>query len=201
MGCDIHVYPEYRFKGDTENNEWSGFGGRINPGRNYLMFSIMAGVRGKTVLFSPRGLPEDIGWEAENDNYVYISDSKNENFVDAKKAAEWVKYGSHYKNGYEGKPTWVSHPDWHSHSWLTCSEFKQVLDKYFELEQKEWEELNKERCELIKKYKKELNLDKDTFLVKPYPHEIAPKYQALYAALEKLESLGYETRLVFWFDN
>ncbi len=198
MGCDIHVYIEYRRKNDTENNEWFGFGGKINPGRNYLMFSIMAGVRGDFILFSPRGLPPDAGWEVNEDNYVYITDFKGENCVDAKTAAEWVKHGSHYKNGVDGKPSWVSNPDWHSHSWLSFSEFKQVLDKYKELENKEWKISNKKRRELIKNCKEELYKD---YLTNPYPHETIPIYQVIYTTLNKLEKLGYETRIVFWFDN
>jgi hypothetical protein len=37
--------------------------------------------------------------------------------------------------------------------------------------------------------------------MEPCEHYDAPEYQALEAAMGRLEEMGYETRLVFWFDN
>lgn len=198
MGCDIHAYLEYQPKNNGDCN-YQCFG-EIDLYRNYLMFSIMAGVRGETVLFSPRGFPEKTSFRVTDDNFLFISDSKGEGFTDAETAKRWVKYGSYYKYDINGNPAWVSNPDWHSHSWLTCSEFKQVLDKYVELEQQEWEEIEEERKKCLMRFEKEIGKT-DNFLKDPYPHNIAGEYQALLACMENLESLGYETRLVFWFDN
>lgn len=139
MGCDIHCYIEYRERdmSDREDKSWSSFGGRINPGRNYLMFSLMAGVRGGDGIFEVRGLPEGLGYYSNDDNYLYITADKECNCgecksVSVENAARWVEGGSsEYKNNREGKPTWVSHPDWHSHSWLSLVEFRQVLEKCY----------------------------------------------------------------------
>lgn len=212
MGCDIHCYVEYR-KRDGENKNWRDFGGRINPGRNYLMFSIMAGVRSwsgnEDVLFKPKGLPEKLGYESEHDNFMYITADEEgccgcgENSVKASDADRWVKGGeSEYKNNHEGKPTWVSHPDWHSHSWLSLAEYRQVLVKFKELENVGWEEREQERLEMIEKCKdKDMELKGNSWLLEPCEHYDEPEYQAIEAAMGRLEEMGYETRLVFWFDN
>ncbi len=50
MGCDIHVFIEYSRKPELEKSTgrrfWDNFGARFNPGRDYLMFALLAGVRG-----------------------------------------------------------------------------------------------------------------------------------------------------------
>jgi len=48
MGCDIHLYIEYKSKKtefDGYDSGWQSFGKSINPGRNYAMFGLMANVR------------------------------------------------------------------------------------------------------------------------------------------------------------
>ncbi len=128
MGCDIHCYIEYRKKGETGN--WNGFGGRINPGRYYAMFSILAKVRSdddSPKLFSPKGMPEDCGFEVNDDYSDYISDDGRECHVSKHKAAEWVAKGwSKYRNEH-----WVTNPDWHSHSWLTPDEYERAIKAFY----------------------------------------------------------------------
>ena len=56
MGCDIHCYIEYKPAG---SDDWSDFGGRINPGRNYDLFAKLAGIRNYdeiTPIAKPRGM-------------------------------------------------------------------------------------------------------------------------------------------------
>lgn len=143
MGCDTHMYIEYRRK-DNENKTWQNFGGRINPGRNYLIFGIISeGVRCETTFnFPPKGMPDDAAYASRNDNQLYISETEG------------------------GKPTWVTHPDWHSHSWLTTQEFEKAMEFY--REKGNWTE---------------------------------PEYEALLASMKRFEELGFESRVVFWFDN
>jgi hypothetical protein len=171
----------------------------------------MAGVRGGVddCLFEPKGLPEDIAYAAENDNFLYISDTKcscgESRSVTMENAERWVKgESSVFKNNHEGKPTWVSGPDWHSHSWLSLTEYKQVLEKYKVLEQKDFEIRQEENLDFIK-YIKENNPDveikEDSWLMAPIEHYDEPEYHAIEAAMNRLEEMGYESRLVFWFDN
>lgn len=205
MGCDIHAYIEYRVKqtptSDEYDKKWRNFGHKINPGRNYLIFSIMAGVRGEEsdALFPPKGYPKDAGYAAEYDNFLYINDDEvGDNNVTKERAETYVKYGCVYKNNYEGKPAWVSHPDWHSHSWLTLNELQLCFKEYINKEHLSWEELEKQRKELSQRYKE---IPANSWVGVVVNHDLAPEYQAVIASMEKFESLGYETRLVFWFDN
>jgi len=207
MGCDIHLYIEYKSKKtefDGYDSGWQSFGGRINPGRNYAMFGLMANVRncysdGKLpVLVEPRGMPEDAGYTATDDNRIYISETESEDYVCMETAKRWVNSGSSkFINDNDGNPTWVTQPDWHSHSWLTTSEFESVLNKYLELEAG-W---HKVRVEEHNKMVKEVNIQPDSWAYAPPSINDEPEYQVVLASLKRFEELGYDARVVFWFDN
>lgn len=168
MGCDTHMYIEYRKKG---NEDWSPYGGRINPGRNYFIFGILAQVRCETEFsFPPKGLPKKLAYKADHDNRLYISDSNEEGYTTMERAESWVRSGSSkFINDREGNPTWVTHPDWHSHSWLSTDEFEKAMEFYRQQESGS-----------------------------KYPE---PEYEALLSSMKCFEELGYDCRVVFWFDN
>jgi len=202
MGCDIHLYIEYKSKKtefDGYDSGWQSFGKSINPGRNYAMFGLMANVRncysdGKLpVLVEPRGMPEDAGYTATDDNRIYISETKSEDYVSMETAKRWVESGSSkFINDKDGNPTWVTQPDWHSHSWLTTSEFESVLNKYLELEAG-W---HKVRVEEHNKMVKE-NIQPDSWAYAPPSINDEPEYQVVLASLKRFEELGYDARVVF----
>lgn len=134
MGCDIHCYIEYKH---PESEIWSDFGGRINPGRNYDLFAKLAGVRNyneKPPAIPPRGMPADAAYAADGDNKLFITETEGAGCVTPATAAEYVKHGSVYVNGSDDKPTWVTHPDWHSHSWLTTEEYAKSVEDSGEFE-------------------------------------------------------------------
>lgn len=168
MGCDIHCYVEYKEK---ERKRWRGFGGRINPGRNYMIFALLANVRNYWNVFpvlEQRGLPENLWIQAKNDNelFVTVEETDEEGCTTPERAAKWVEIGiSKYTD--ESKK-WVTNPDWHSHSWCTASELREVLD----------------RTEVDAEFKYQM-----------------PEWEVLYEVLRSFEKKGYNSRLVFWFDN
>lgn len=173
MGCDIHMYVEYRSPTMREDY-WSSFGERINPGRNYTLFGYLAGVRDTEVkqIVPSRGLPENLGWSAGYDSSIRINDEVSDNeegFCTLKQAQEWVKYGCKIEER-DGKPYRVSHPDWHSHSWMSVNEFGKVL-------------------------KSATSGDKQD------GNNPGDEYFALLAATKELKKRGNEVRIVFWFDN
>jgi len=202
MGCDIHLYIEYKSK-DGYDPAWQGFGGNINPGRNYAMFALMADVRNYgdeklPVLVERRGMPDDAGYTATDDNRIYISETKSEDYVSMETAKRWVKSGSSkFINDKDGNPIWVTNPDAHSHSWLTTSEFESVINKYLELEAG-W---HKVRVEEHNKMVKEENIQPDSWAYAPPSMVDEPEYQVVLASLKRFEELGYDARIVFWFDN
>lgn len=128
MGCDIHLYVEY----SDDGKRWRNFAGRLNPGRYYGLFNVIAGVRGnEDQLYTPRGLPDDISWRTASDNRLYIvpdgpGDNNDEDSVMASKAKEWVEKG--YSKYTDDDKKFISHPDWHSHSWLEVAEFSRALE-------------------------------------------------------------------------
>lgn len=130
MGCDIHCYPEFR---KPNNEHWSSWSGRVNPGRNYELFGFIAGVRGEGgPVVPPRGLPSGkLGFYAFDDHKLSINDkfADSDGFCTLAKAQEWAKHGSVIVNTEAGNPWYVTHPDWHSHTWLTPTEFEQAIER------------------------------------------------------------------------
>lgn len=169
MGCDIHCYIEYK---SATGRSWSSFGGRINPGRNYLMFGFMAGVRcDEMPHIPPRGAASDMAYKAADDNRLYISKDcpESEGNCSPENAEQWVSRGiSEYT---DDRKEFVTNPDWHSYSWLTPSEFRNSLEQCLE-------------------YCASNSEPSDTC-----------EYRAILAALQSFENQGFEARLVFWFDN
>ena len=168
MGCDIHLYVEYKNKKETN---YRNFGGRINPGRNYYIFGLLAkGVRSDLPEgIELKGLPdrETMSYMSRGENEMFIHEDGGEGFVTPETAERWVKSGS---SKYIGKDkNRITHPEWHSHSWLTTEEYEKQLNVF----------LNHPDAKLYAE----------------------PEYEAVLAILKSFESGGYDARIVFWFDN
>ncbi len=104
------MYIQYKNKKYDES--WNNFGGRINPGRNYDMFGILAsGVRTDwNKSFNPRGLPNKISLTIEEDLHNPIYNDKH-NICNRDD---------------------VINPDSHSHNYLSVDEYNQALKWYRE---------------------------------------------------------------------
>ena len=155
---------------------WMSWGGRINPGRDYVLFGYLSkGVRYDADKgFEAKGLPDELGWQSLLESRLYISKDGNDSGEYAttlEKALEWnQRFGCKLTYDKDGNPTHVDHPDWHSHSWLTTKEFEQAI----KLSQK----------------------DKNSW------GSVGIEYKALLAAMKSFEKTKkYEARVVFWFDN
>ena len=76
MGCDIHMYVEWKVK-SRNDNYWDTFGGCINPGRDYELFGLLAGVRSDEVpMFPIRGIHDNMAFESRYDYYYYVVENK-----------------------------------------------------------------------------------------------------------------------------
>lgn len=172
MGADVHLYIQYKTK---KSNYWNSFAGRINPGRNYIMFSLMAKVRGEyPESLDPKGLPEhELSYQCANDLFLYIDEKDDEGCTSLENALKWNKNnGCKIVNDKNGNPWKVEHPDWHSHSWLKIKEMKQVFKNYAKIAVKEWGS-----------------------------NKIPTEYQAVLDVMKSLKKSGNEVKVVFWFDN
>jgi len=172
MGCDIHMYVQYREKErvNTKYDWWDGFGSRFGS-RNYTLFGILAGVRDPNVKHSydPKGIPTfGLCYEIEDDLYLRIREDNIPSYDGSCTLEDAKRWGRPIINDSEGKPIKTPHPDWHSHSWLTVDELKQAF---------KW-------------YKKESGYKLDV------------EYRAMIKAMEVLKDDGKnDVVVVFWFDN
>lgn len=190
MGADIHMFVEYRnkkraqeMKAEGRTSCWYGYGGRINPGRNYTLFGVLAGVRGQyRDSFMPKGKldREEMGWSSRDANWLYIAENEKETdwengVTTLETARKWEGYGCKIENDQNGRPAWVEHPDWHSHSWMSIEELEEAFNRYKVHATSEWGE--------------------DVT-------DVPIEYRALLASMKALEDGGEnEVRVVFWFDN
>lgn len=189
MGADIHMFVEYQYKEHAQRAEkegrkpyWWGFGGHLNPGRNYTMFAILAGVRGQYPdSFEPKGiLPRDeMGFDASREAYMYIFDDKDRCCENADREPWYILRSDALKWAERGHKiidnTWMQAFDYHSHSWMTISELEKAYEIYLKYQSEQWP-------------------DEDI--------RVPLEYQALLAAMKALEGNGEcEVRVVFWFDN
>jgi len=77
-----------------------------------------------------KGLPEGLSYQTNGSNWLYITEDKDEpNTATLEEALRWAKNGSKITYDNTGTPKYVEHPDWHSHSWLTTTEFEDCINK------------------------------------------------------------------------
>lgn len=153
MGCDIHDFAEVRhqdgswrrardafenpyYKPDRPEGERNRrFCSSPCGNRNYCLFAILADVRNGigfagcdtsdrfNVIAEPRGLPEDVCREILEAYCLRVGDKEeDEDAISLETAQRYVDQG--YSEWLEqGKL--VSHPDWHSASWLLLRELEE----------------------------------------------------------------------------
>jgi hypothetical protein len=186
MGCDIHLYWESK---DYYSNEWT-LRKKLEGDRDYFLFSLMAGVRNyygaMPNLFPPRGIPQDVSLETLAEYSVPYNQRYEQN------------ESQHWELGPYRRMT---HPDWHSASWLTRSEVAEVVEAH----RKAWDEDADERearrhraIESVAELTGFTDEERAT-LRKMFGEEEA--YKPPRALIEFLRYSKPEDRLVFWFDN
>lgn len=126
LGCDIHAFIEY----SVGKYGMTPCFAEVDIDRNYLLFSLMAGVRnyaGVEPVAPPRGIPQDLSWWAK-DRYT-----------------EWVPEADRQKKAAEPSVRWwdeektrIVNPDWHTPSWLTARELHCVKAHYFQIDAQLW---------------------------------------------------------------
>ena len=129
MGCDIHCIIEYKHK-TINGDRWDSFGyTSFTPGRDYSWFANLAGVRGEpkggVALASGFGIPEDASFTTRMESSYFVQDT---NSVDIKSmldsgTVKWIDWAK----DLQGKPTRVTHPDWHTYGWCDVKAWKKSL--------------------------------------------------------------------------
>lgn len=202
MGCDIHVYTEFKLWYGKRAGEWfSADNYRLNPhygsdedekkyevvpiydSRNYSLFSILAGVRnyGNNIPISePKGLPEDCCEEIKAEYKSWDCDGHSHSYFTLKELLDYQKRQPLLKHsGYVDKEAsekldeGITPDSW----WQGGNVPGQVW--------REWEE-------------------KDTSL-KKFVDAIIEREKDIFWIFsdnqEAIEKHAEEIRIVFWFDN
>lgn len=197
MGCDIHAYIDYSFKDFDGEERAIGFA-KVHIPRSYGMFTVMAGVRAygaEVQQFEPKGLPDKVSYHVEDGYTLFVVDSKTEEpgFCSREEADRYLKYGSKYWGDDEAR---VTHPDMHTPSWLTTDELKLAYKRFREYYiQSVLPVFNKGMDE------DEINKEFDRVRGLEEPVSPIPEVEAAIGAMEALDKMGNQARLVFWFDN
>lgn len=167
MGCDIHVFMEYRDPHGWDKDRWQCFGGSLHVSRDYGLFSRLAGVRGGDAIIPFRPLPPDLSYEADRGYYrtvvpdIAYQDNNRDATVSSTKAQEWLSRG--WSVQHPTKTAKISSPDWHNARSASLDD---------------WHKATHIR-----------GRQKDAML------------EAMYGAGKRLEKMGCDVRIVFWFDN
>ena len=132
MGRDIHLYPEYRRISPDGVNPWYNFSGKFNSPRNYDLFAAL-GASVRSSISPLRGCPKDVAWITKYDAYLFVENvnTDKDGYCSLENATKWVKQGI---SKWNDNGTAVTHPDWHSHTWLTFTEWKKAINKVKDLE-------------------------------------------------------------------
>lgn len=137
MGCDIHAHIEYaEFEREGKPMWWHYC--TFFFLRDYWLFALMAGVRAynnETALIEPRGIPADATYETRSSYSLYVTDKDGSDQgggeCSRKSADRWVASGtSEWLTDPNDKYPRISHPDWHTPSYLTLEEMKAVIARY-----------------------------------------------------------------------
>ena len=129
MGADIYAFIEYR---SSSADIWRTYS-EVFLERDYDVFAALAGFRAaedKTIVFEPRGFPEDASAFAQLAYYVHIMPEEEfvanglSRFVRASDIAGIIRNGGHYR--YKSKNL-ISHPHARYPSSLSISEIQHAL--------------------------------------------------------------------------
>lgn len=171
MGCDIHLFIEYRKK-ESKSGWWS-FGAEFHLDRNYAMFGVLANVRVDVEDgFKPKGILEEGSMALRTNDALFltITETGEEEYATTLSQAEtWAGWGNKMVFRKNGDPWKIQDPDSHSHSWLTLEEYRQAT-------------------QIFAKSFPKLTLNEDYLAV-------------LAAMEKLEDDGKNEVRVVFWFDN
>lgn len=163
---------EHRHHTKQGEEWWSLTHSAFNPGQNYTLFGLLAGVRGEESLHEPRGIPADISSYTKQAFYLWASDDGFEcadgRIYPRTTIARWVAQGiSEWLDDH-----WATDGDWHTPSWLTTAEFAEALRRHAA----------------------------GTY-ADGSPRRYDVEYAMTLGAMVAAEESGHQCRIVFWFDN
>lgn len=133
MGCDIHVYVEYR-KPTGYYKEWRSLtSGKFWVERNYHMFGKLAGVRSnESPIVSPQPIPTDLSNHVAWDYYLFVVDQQQYDRSEDKTGMCSPEMANRYVNElrlsqqHPERKNLISNPDWHSAGCVTPAQWRKA---------------------------------------------------------------------------
>jgi hypothetical protein len=214
VGCDIHGFIDYDkiiAQNLTHNTHTSNFA-KLRISRNYWLFTLLSCVRGEAIQgqegMPAKGLPKSLSYTVRDEAYVTVCDDElplyDDGFCTRKDAERW---GGNY---VDEEKRFIHHPDWHSHSWLSLDEVKEVIRRYSLLKERNTLWL-KEGDPLPEGYKlqseeidEEIQVASRAGLQVAYrdgPSQVPMELLAIRSIMETITERGMTPRFVFWYDN
>jgi len=213
MGCDIHAYLDYDEFPTDDGWYVSCFAEDLDLGRNYALFSLMAGVRRdpdreQRPLFEPKGMPDRYSYQVKRAYSLSVYDDLSgvDRNCSIEQAEKWIKRG--ISIWLDDKH--ISDPDWHSASWLTASELEQVKAEYEQIGfyESSWTQMRSPEEQPVPEnstVKKRATRYGEEWLVQVGEKKTYPAPITLDATIVAMHALNgdnpHRSRLVFWFDN
>jgi hypothetical protein len=132
VGTDIYAFIDWETEDENGKEFVDCFARHVYLGRSYDLFGLLAGIRGGTAVYPPRGLPKQVSFHVLHE-YTYVVTDKRMPYVVAypEEAAGYVDKG--IAVWWDETHTRVTNPDWHTPSWLNTSELIEIQSRFVAL--------------------------------------------------------------------
>ncbi len=162
--------------------------------------------------FEPRGVPKDADYfKAISDYTMWVREEESANAEEhecsRKKADEWIKNGSSkvWDTDEDGKVSRITHPDWHSASWLSTDEIEELIKRYESALKALIPTARKEMERAAKFYEKAPEKIRDKFCsweyCNPMNNHDLKLLRGMLSMMRAIETPERPCRIIFWFDN
>ncbi|MGN6675174.1 MAG: hypothetical protein ACTHMJ_23820 [Thermomicrobiales bacterium] len=206
MGTDMSCHIEYR-----QHDRWIGFGGRFTPRRDYVLFPLLANVRGTGAPYPPRGIPRDADTPVRDDYCLRVFDSAETEMAWHVRGGKGLSATRAEADQYvaRGLSDWwdetrqcVTNPEYKGGSWLTTAEWRAVLERYDAQVPAYLAEQRARQQEALagttEPWRRKTLAAQDWGAHKA-ANWLDPECRMLLAAMEAGEARGLPVRCVFWF--
>jgi hypothetical protein len=157
--------------------------------------------------FKPKGIPEHLSHHVEYEYTLYVSDddAESDHFCSRKDAEGWVEGES--SKWYGDDKDLVTHPDWHTPSWLSTDEVEQLLHRMEEAQRAcipKAKEDQKKMLEIAEEHSsdpKVVERWKNWGFFDPMQDDVLLELRGVLGMMKNIEESGGVARMVFWFDN
>jgi hypothetical protein len=151
--------------------------------------------------FQPKGIPSTLSHHVEWKYTLYVNEDGDETdeYSCSRKSAEgWVESG--VSEWCDEEKHRVTHPDWHTPSWLSTAEVEELVKRMETAQRLTIPAAKKQQQELLAAAP-DSERWQDWSFFDPMKDDSLMEIRSILAMMKGIEVSGGEARLVFWFDN